>query len=42
VIFQNSAVQVFDLLIQTERHGEFLGDADGTKPISRAPSDHVE
>ena len=42
VIFRNSPARVFELLIQTERHGEFLGKADGSGPVSRAPLDHVD
>ena len=33
---------VFDLLIQTDRHGEFMDSLGGMSPVSRAPSDHVD
>lgn len=42
VVFDQNPRVVFDLLIQTERHQEFMDAFGETEPISRAPADHVD
>jgi hypothetical protein len=42
VIFDAPPERVFGLLIQTERHGEFMKSLESVAPVSRRPEDHVD
>ncbi|MBW2497832.1 MAG: SRPBCC family protein [Deltaproteobacteria bacterium] len=42
VIFDQPPDRVFGLLIQTERHGEFMKSLRSVDPVSRRPEEHVD
>ena len=42
VVFEHPPDTVFSLLIQTERHAEFMKSLDAASPVSRAPDAHVD